>query len=179
MNVGFFKEQRIAAMAKQLQSCKLTLDLVVDIATLQVICDDYDFCGLVTNLRRYSTIRNTAATKAIKAMMTARQDEMTATIATMDTQIDLTEVSLAHMHQSREDQLSQQEEEDLESATGAIEEELALLRFSQEMIRNLIECMQAELAEHQLGRTTQAPGYRLGSTIVVFRLGQAPAQSVV
>jgi hypothetical protein len=25
----------------------------------------------------------------------------------------------------------------------------------------------------------QAPGYRLGSTIVVFRLGQAPAQSVV
>jgi hypothetical protein len=34
MNVGFFKEQRIAAMAKQLQSCKLTLNLVVDIATL-------------------------------------------------------------------------------------------------------------------------------------------------
>jgi hypothetical protein len=34
INIGFFKEQRIAAMAKQLQSCKLTLNSVVGTATL-------------------------------------------------------------------------------------------------------------------------------------------------
>jgi hypothetical protein len=34
MNIGFFKEQRIAAMAKKLQSCKLTLNSVVGTATL-------------------------------------------------------------------------------------------------------------------------------------------------
>lgn len=33
-NIGFFKEHRITAMAKQLQSCKLTLNSVVGTATL-------------------------------------------------------------------------------------------------------------------------------------------------
>jgi hypothetical protein len=33
-NIGFFKERRIAAMAKQLQSCKLTINSVVGTATL-------------------------------------------------------------------------------------------------------------------------------------------------
>jgi hypothetical protein len=104
-------------------------------------------------------------------MMTARQDEMTATIATMDTQIDLTECSLAHMHQSGEDQLSQQEEEDMESATGAIEEELAQLRFSQEMMRNLISCMQAELAEHAVGASNASTRISFGINNSGFQVG--------
>jgi hypothetical protein len=33
-NIGFFKERRIVAMAKQLQSCRLTLSSVVGTATL-------------------------------------------------------------------------------------------------------------------------------------------------
>jgi hypothetical protein len=34
INIGFFKEQRIAAMARQLQSCKLSLSSIVGTATL-------------------------------------------------------------------------------------------------------------------------------------------------
>jgi hypothetical protein len=94
-------------------------------------------------------------------MMTARQDEMTATIATMDTQIDLTECSLAHMHQSG----------DMESATGAIEEELAQLRFSQEMMRNLISCMQAELAEHAVGASNASTRISFGINNSGFQVG--------
>jgi hypothetical protein len=40
-NIGFFKERRIKAMAKQLQSCKLTLTSVVSTATLYVRRDDW------------------------------------------------------------------------------------------------------------------------------------------
>jgi hypothetical protein len=136
-----------------------------------VIYDDCHPCGLVTNLRRYSTIRNAAATEAISGMMAARQDEMTATIATVNTQIGMAECSLAQMHQSGEDQLSQQEEEDMESATWAIEEELALLRSSQEMMRQLISCMQAELAEHAAGASNASSRISFGSNNSGFQIG--------
>jgi hypothetical protein len=104
-------------------------------------------------------------------MMTASQDEMTGTIAIIDTQIDQAECSLAHMHQFDEDQLSQQEEEDLESATWAIEEELALLRSSHTIMRSLISRMRAELAEDAGGVSNTSTTISFGSNNSGLQIG--------
>lgn len=40
LHVGFLSKQRIAGMARQLQSCKLTINSVVGFVTLQVHCDE-------------------------------------------------------------------------------------------------------------------------------------------
>lgn len=72
---------------------------------------------------------------------------MTSTLAIVDTQIDTAEGSLAHIHQVEGGQSSEQDEEDMENAMGAIDEEVAMLRASQEMLRSLIALMQAEQKE--------------------------------
>jgi hypothetical protein len=99
-------------------------------------------------------------------MMTASQDEMTGTIAIIDTQIDRAECSLAHMHQ-----FDEQEEEDLESATRAIEEELALLRSSHTIMRSLISRMRAELAEDAGGVSNTSTTISFGSNNSGLQIG--------
>jgi hypothetical protein len=150
-NIGFFKERRIKAMAKQLQSCKLTLNSVVSTATLYVRQDGYHHRHFLTTLHSYSTIRTSTMTEEIKNELSARQAEMTATISTILTQVGLAEQSLMQMRLTEEDQLSQEVQEDMEGAAWAIEDEVAMLRFSQETMRELISSMQAELAERAAG----------------------------
>lgn len=150
-NIGFFKERRIKAMAKQLQSCKLTLNSVVSTATLYVRQDGCHHRHFLTTLHSYSTIRTSTMTEEIKKELSARQAEMTATISTVLTQVGLAEQSLMQMRLTEEDQLSQEVQEDMEGAAWAIEDEVAMLRFSQETMRELISSMQAELAERAAG----------------------------
>jgi hypothetical protein len=150
-NIGFFKERRIKAMAKQLQSCKLTLNSVVSTATLYVKQDSCYHRYLLTTPYSYSTIRNTTMTEEIKKELSARQAEMTAIISTVDTQVGLAEQSLTQMRFNEEDRSCQEVEDDMEGATWAIEEELTMLRASQETMRELISSMQAELAERAAG----------------------------
>jgi hypothetical protein len=150
-NIGFFKERRIKAMTKRLQSCKLTLNSVVSTATLYVKQDGYYHGSLLTTPHRYSTIRTTTMTDEIKKELSARQAEMTATISTVDTQVGQAEQSLTEMRLAEEDGSGQEDEEDMEGAAWAIEEELAMLRSSQETMRELISSMQAELAERAAG----------------------------
>jgi hypothetical protein len=150
-NIGFFKERRIKAMAKQLQSCKLTLNSVVSTATLYVRQDCYHHRHFLITLHSYSTIRTSTMTEEIKNELSARQAEMTATISTVLTQVGLAEQSLMQMRLTEEDQLSQEVQEDMEGAAWAIEDEVAMLRFSQETMRELISSMQAELAERAAG----------------------------
>jgi uncharacterized protein YjaG (DUF416 family) len=117
---------------------------------------------LLTTLHSYSTIRTTTFTEEIKKELSARHAEMTATISTVDTQVVLAEQSLTQIRLTEEDQTSQEVEEDIEGATWAIEEELAMLRSSQETMRELISSMQAELAERA------ASGVGASSTSVSF-----------
>jgi hypothetical protein len=117
---------------------------------------------LLTTLPSYSTIRTTTFTEEIKKELSARHAEMTATISTVDTQVVLAEQSLTQIRLTEEDQTSQEVEEDIEGATWAIEEELAMLRSSQETMRELISSMQAELAERA------ASGVSASSTSVSF-----------
>jgi hypothetical protein len=117
---------------------------------------------LLTTLHSYSTIRTTTFTEEIKKELSARHAEMTATISTVDTQVVLAEQSLTQIRLTEEDQTSQEVEEDIEGATWAIEEELAMLRSSQETMRELISSMQAELAERA------ASGVSASSTSVSF-----------
>jgi hypothetical protein len=117
---------------------------------------------LLTTLHSYSTIRTTTFTEEIKKELSARHAEMTATISTVDTQVVLAEQSLTQIRLTEEDQTSQEVEEDIEGATWAIEEELAMLRSSQETMRELISSMQAELAERAAG------GVSASSTSVSF-----------
>jgi hypothetical protein len=117
---------------------------------------------LLTTLHSYSTIRTTTFTEEIKKELSARHAGMTATISTVDTQVVLAEQSLTQIRLTEEDQTSQEVEEDIEGATWAIEEELAMLRSSQETMRELISSMQAELAERA------ASGVSASSTSVSF-----------
>jgi hypothetical protein len=118
--------------------------------------------ALLTTLHSYSTIRTTTFTEEIRKELSARRAEMTATISTVDTQVGLAEQSLTQMRLTEEDQTSQEVEEDIEGATWAIEDELAMLRSSRETMRELISSMQAELAERA------ASGVSASSTSVSF-----------
>jgi hypothetical protein len=138
-------------LAKRLQSCKLTLNSVVSTAILYVKQDVCHHGYLLTTPHRYSTIRTTTMTEEIKRELSARQAEMTATISTVDTQVGLAEQSLTQMRLTEEHQSGQEDEEDMEGAAWAIEDELAMLRSSQETMRKLISSMQAELAERAAG----------------------------
>jgi hypothetical protein len=100
---------------------------------------------------RYSTIRNAATTEEIREQLSARQAEMAAMMAAVDSQVDLAESSRADLRQISEDQSSQQDKEDVESAMWAVEEEVAMLRSSQDTMRTLIAAMQKELAAHAAG----------------------------
>lgn len=109
---------------------------------------------LLTGFHSYSTIRNAATTEAIKEKLSARQAEMTTTIARVDTQIDLAACSLAQLNQIEDDQSTEQHEKDVRLATLAIEEEVAMLQSSQTTMRSLISLMQAELAQRTVERVS-------------------------
>jgi hypothetical protein len=96
-------------------------------------------------------MRNAATTEEIREQLSARQAEMSAMIATVDTQVDLAQSLKADLHRILKDEPSHQDEEDIESATWAVEEEVAMLRSSQDTMRNLIAAMQKELAAHAVG----------------------------
>ncbi|RLM02014.1 hypothetical protein CFD26_109125 [Aspergillus turcosus] len=76
--VGIFKQGQIKSMCEQLQSCKITVNTVVSIATL------------------YSSLRHTRLTEEIKKTISMRQGEIETAIRTTDNQI-------ADIRTSRED----------------------------------------------------------------------------
>ncbi|RHZ63789.1 uncharacterized protein CDV56_108866 [Aspergillus thermomutatus] len=67
--VGIFKQGQIKSMCEQLQSCKITINSVVSIATL------------------YSSLRHTHLTEEMKKTIAMRQTELEAAIRTTDDQI--------------------------------------------------------------------------------------------
>ncbi|GAB7328900.1 hypothetical protein MBLNU13_g00765t2 [Cladosporium sp. NU13] len=129
-NIGIFKEQQIEVMSRQLQNCKLTLNLVAVTATLMSTAEE------------------------IKRMLATGQAETVTMIASVDRQIGAAENSLDQIHQFEASQASQQDDEDKENARRAIEEEVAMPRESQEIMRSILASMQAKLAECAAGRVS-------------------------
>ena len=76
---------------------------------------------------------------------------MTGSIALVDSQVFQAERSLAQLNQTQKGTSDQQEEEDMESLLWALEEEVAMLRSSQETLKELLSSIRAELAETRAG----------------------------
>lgn len=98
-----------------------------------------------------NTGRNIANTEEIKKLLSAKQTEMTGSIALVDSQIVQAELSLVRMDQDQQDGLNQEDEEDMDSATWAIEEEVKMLRSSQETMKELLSSIQAQLSQSTAG----------------------------
>lgn len=76
--------------------------------------------------------------------------EMEGSLALVDSQVDQAERSLAQLSETPKD-TSEQQEEDTESLIWALEEEVAMLRSSQETIKELLSSIRAELTETRAG----------------------------
>jgi hypothetical protein len=114
------------------------------------------------------------ATEDIKKMLATGEAETSSMIATVDRQIDVAEGSLAQFHQFEDGQSSEQDDEDLESARWAIDEEVAMLRASQEIMRSIIASMQAKLAECAADRASPvATSVSFGANNHGFQVGTA------
>lgn len=85
-------------------------------------------------------------------MLSTGRAETVSTIAAVDRQMGVAENSLDQIHRFKASPASQQNDEDKENATRAIEEEVAMLRESQEIMRSVLASMQAKLAECAAGR---------------------------
>jgi len=105
-------------------------------------------------------------------MLSSRQAEVTSTISAVDTEADEAERSWALLHASEDGQSSQQDEGDKESAARAINEEVAMLRTSQQIMRSLIASMQAKVAECATGSVSKvSTSITFGDNNRGFQLG--------
>lgn len=91
-------------------------------------------------------------TEAVRNELAARQAEMTAIVRAYDTQVASTGQALAELRLTNVEEQSEQDEDDVIAALSAVEAELATLRGSQEIIRELISTLQAEKVEQAAGR---------------------------
>lgn len=91
--------------------------------------------------------------EAIKEELSARQAKMTAVVRTSDTRLALAEQSLLELRRTDVHEQSEQDEEDVETASLAIETEIETLQSAQEAMRELISIMQAEKVEQALARS--------------------------
>lgn len=110
---------------------------------------------MIITICSYSTDRNTAITKEIKDLLSTKQTEMSRSIALVDSQVVQAELSLAQMNQVQQDGTNQQDEEDMDSATWAIGEEVKMLRSSQETMKELLSSIQAQLTQSTAGAVSK------------------------
>ncbi|OCK85163.1 hypothetical protein K432DRAFT_343639 [Lepidopterella palustris CBS 459.81] len=118
--VGFFKEHQIKAMSKQLQSCKITFNAAVGIATL------------------YSSIRHTHITEEIRKTISMKEAEISNAITSTDLQLAEMETALGEIRLTGSAHEEGQNEEDITNAVKQIEEEQVALGGSRTLLEELL-----------------------------------------
>jgi len=142
--VGFFKDRQIKAMSDQLQSCKITFNSAVGIATL------------------YSSIRHTHITEEIRKTISTKEAEISKAITSTDKQLVDVESTLGEIRLTDSTHEEGQNEEDITNAVKQIEEERAALGCS----RKLLEELLSKAREHVIVRAASESQKR--STNVTF-----------
>lgn len=88
--------------------------------------------------------------------------------------MDAAENSLAQIDQFEASQTSEEDDEDKESTRQAIDEEVAMLRASQEIMRSILASMQEKLAECTAGRVSNvSTSISFGANNHGFQVGTA------
>lgn len=161
-NVGFFKQRRIKSTSEQLQTCKLTLNSVVSIATLYVYvrCPTQWGCSLLRC--RYSSLHHTQITEEVKKTISTKQAEISRAISATDRQVAEVESTLRELDLTAANPERVQNTEDKDNAIEQIEVERAGLDSSQKLLQQLLS-MTAEEAITKAASKAQA-----GSTTVTF-----------
>lgn len=144
--VGFFKQGRIRSMSEQLQSCKITINSVVSIATLCVIptchlpgsgdTDDLTY--------RYSSIRHTHITEEIKKTISTKQIEITSAIGATDLQLAEVGKRLEELNVVGDIQEEVESTENKADALRQIEEERKALSASRKLLDELLSKVQED-----------------------------------
>jgi hypothetical protein len=93
-----------------------------------------------------------ASTEEIKKMLSTEQAETTSKIATVDGRMNAAQ---ARIHQTQDSQPDQQDDEDRQIVRYALDQEVSMLRESQEIMKSIIASMQAELAKHEAGEVSK------------------------
>jgi uncharacterized protein (DUF342 family) len=88
--------------------------------------------------------------------------------------MDAAENSLAQIDQFEASQTSEEDDEDKESTRQAIDEEVAMLRASQEIMRSILASIQEKLAECAAGRVSNvSTSISFGANNHGFQVGTA------
>jgi len=126
-NVGFFKQRQIKSTSEQLQTCKLTINSVVGIATL------------------YSSIRHTHITEEIKKTISVKEAEITGTIAATNKRLTEVESTLGQLRLIDVGQDGVQNAEDKDKALKRIKEEQIALDSSRILLQELLSKAREEV----------------------------------
>lgn len=115
-----------------------------------------------------------ATTEEVKRMLSAGRAETASIVASVDRQMDAAENSLAQIDQFEASQTSEEDDEDKESTRQAIDEEVAMLRASQEIMRSILASIQEKLAECAAGRVSNvSTSISFGANNHGFQVGTA------
>jgi uncharacterized protein (DUF342 family) len=115
-----------------------------------------------------------ATTEEVKRMLSAGRAETASIVASVDRQMDAAENSLAQIDQFEASQTSEEDDEDKESTRQAIDEEVAMLRASQETMRSILASIQEKLAECAAGRMSNvSTSISFGANNHGFQVGTA------
>jgi hypothetical protein len=115
-----------------------------------------------------------ATTEEVKRMLSAGRAETASIVASVDRQMDAAENSLAQIDQFEASQTSEEDDEDKESTRQAIDEEVAMLRASQEIMRSILASIQEKLAECAAGRMSNvSTSISFGANNHGFQVGTA------
>lgn len=115
-----------------------------------------------------------ATTEEVKRMLSAGRAETASIVASVDRQMDAAENSLAQIDQFEASQTSEEDDEDKESTRQAIDEEVAMLRASQEIMRSILASIQEKLAECAAGQMSNvSTSISFGANNHGFQVGTA------
>jgi hypothetical protein len=141
-NVGFFKQRRIKSVSEQLQSCKITLNAVVSIATLCIVpacrgsTDDWP--------HRYSSIRHTHISEEIKKTISTKQTEISSAIGATNKQLADIRKRLEELHVAGDSQEEAESTQCRAEAVRQIEEERNAISTSRKLLDELLAKAQKE-----------------------------------
>jgi hypothetical protein len=171
--VGFFKQSQIRSMSQQLQSCKITINSVVSIATLYVLltghlpgsedADDLTY--------RYSSIRHTHITEEIRETISTRQTEITIAIGKSDEQLAEVGKRLQKLNVVGDIQEEVPRTESKADALRQMEEERKALSVSRKLLDKLLLKAQEDAVVKAAANQNCSTRVTFGSQNSGFQIG--------